>query len=309
MTWIFGKKKRLLGRNSEGDVPLYINYYSGCSHGCLYCYSFRIAQRFAKTESPQELRKITYEDWINPVLEPIRENLENELKSNKWKREVFFQSASDSYAPHTDPKVTRHMLELLRKYDYPILVLTKNPKVLRDKDFFRDYRGNCRVGFTITVPEKHERVRRQIEPHSSSTKERIEALAELYSCGCQTTVSMEPLIPNIPIEDMLELMDTIRPMIYNVCFVGKLTFSSIPTQFRNHPVWKDIGKGIYDTYYEKLLKQLLPSIKRKYNIAMHTFEFCMEHKIKGREVSYNRLPKKDQKEVLALRSYSRTKRT
>jgi len=298
MTWIFGEKKRLLGKSSVGDVPYYVNYYSGCSHGCLYCYSLPIAQRFGRIRSSQGFREITYEDWVNPVLEPIWEKFEDELKSKKLKHEVFFQSASDSYAPHADRKVTRHILELLAKYDYPILVLTKNPDVLRDMDFFTEYRGNCRVGFTITVPEGYEELRKRVEPHSPSTRERIEALAELYSHGCQTTVSMEPLIPNIPIEDMLELMDTIRPIIYNVCFIGTLTFSSIPSQFKNHEVWKDIGKGAYDNYYERLLKQLLPSIKRKYNLAVHTFEFCMEHKIKGKEVSYNRLPEKYQEKVL-----------
>jgi len=297
MTWIFGEKKKLLGENGEGSAPFYINYYSGCSHGCLYCYSLCIAQRFARIRSFQGLRKITYRDWIAPGLEPKWEDLEDELKSEKWIHEVFLQSASDSYAPHAEPKVTRVILELLRKYDYPILVLTKNPNVLRDLDFFKEYRGNCRVGFTITVPEKHENVRKRIEPFSPSTKERIEALEKLYSEGCQTTVSMEPLIPNIPLEDIMELMDKIRPFIYDVCFVGNLTISSIPIQYRNADVWKDIGKGVYNDYYGKLLKQLLPSIKRRYSIATHTFKFCMEHKIKGMEVSYNRLPKDYQDKV------------
>jgi hypothetical protein len=48
-------------------------------------------------------------------------------------------------------------------------------------------------------------------------------------------------------------------------------------------------------YYEELLKQLLPAIKRRYSIATHTFKFCVEHKIKGAEVNYSRLPKEYQK--------------
>lgn len=258
-----------------------------------------MANRFARKNAPTGIKKVTYHDWINPILEPQWKNLEDELKANKWKGEVFFQSTSDSYAPHANPKVTRQILKLLRKHDYPILVLTKNVDVLRDKDFFKEYRGNCRVGFTITIPEKHESKRKTIEPRSSSTKERIEALEALYSHGCQTTVSLEPLIPNIPIEDILELIDTIRPLIYNVCFVGKLTASSVPYQFKKHKAWEGIGKGKFDNYYINLLKELFPSLKRKYDIAEHTLPFCLKHGIKGCEVSYRRLPKDYQKKILA----------
>jgi len=83
MTWIFGKKKGLLGKSKVGDVPLYLNYYSGCSHGCLYCYSFQLANRFGRIETPQGLTNATYEDWRKPVLEPKIEALEHELKSNR----------------------------------------------------------------------------------------------------------------------------------------------------------------------------------------------------------------------------------
>src|SRR3989304_5248597 len=115
MTWIFGQKQKMLGRNSVGDVPLYLNYYSGCSHGCLYCYSFQLANRFARKNATTGTKEITYRDWIKPVLEPQWKNLESELKRNKWKGEVFLQSTSDSYACHADPKVTRKILELLWK--------------------------------------------------------------------------------------------------------------------------------------------------------------------------------------------------
>ncbi|MCJ7559789.1 DUF5131 family protein [Candidatus Bathyarchaeota archaeon] len=298
MPWVFGEKKHFLGENKEGEVPYYLNYYSGCSHGCLYCYSLCFAQRMGRIKSPQGPRKVNYEDWIKPTLEPQWTGIEQELKSNKWRKEVFLQSTSDSYAPHVDQKVTRKILNWLKAYEYPVLVLTKNPNVLRDKDFFKEYRANCRVGFTITVPEKYEAIRKQVEPNSPSTKERIIALEELYSYGCQTTVSMEPLLPNIDVGDMLDLMDKLRPLIYGVCFIGTLTYSSIPPQFRNLKVWDNIGKkGAYDDYYEELLRQLLPAVRKRYNIATHTFKFCLEHKIKGAEVNYCRLPKEYQKMI------------
>lgn len=298
MPWVFGEKKSFLGENKEGDVPFYLNYYSGCSHGCLYCYSLCFAQRMGRIKSGRKTRKISYKDWINPTLEKNWKGIEEELKSSRARKEVFFQSTSDSYAPHAESKVTRRILGWLKAYEYPVLVLTKNPSVLRDKDFFRDYRANCRVGLTITIPEKHEAIRKKIEPYSPPTKERIAALEELYSYGCQTTVSVEPLLPNIPVEDVLELMDKVRPMTYGACFIGMLTCSSIPPQYRKVKVWRGIEKnGTYDAYYEELLGQLFPAMKRRYNVASHTFKFCVEHKIRGVEVNYNRLPREYQERI------------
>jgi len=299
LPWVFGKKNRFLGENKEGEVPYYVNYYAGCSHGCLYCYSLCFAQRMGRIRLPQGQRKVRYSDWIKPRLEQKWKRIEQELKSNKWRKEVFLQSTSDSYAPFVRKKVTRKILEWLRVYEYPVLVLTKNPHVLRDKDFFKEYRANCRVGFTITVPEKYEAIRKKVEPRSPSTRKRIAALEELYSYGCQTTVSMEPLLPNIDVGDMLDLMDKLRPLIYGVCFVGMLTRSSIPPQFRKAKVWRDIGnEGAYEDYYEDLLRQLLPAIKKKYNVATHTFKFCLNHKIRGVEANYSRLPKQYQKMIV-----------
>jgi hypothetical protein len=93
-------------------------------------------------------------------------------------------------------------------------------------------------------------------------------------------------------------MDKVRPLIYNVCFVGKLTKSSVPPQYREAKPWKGINKeGAFDEYYEDLFRQLLPAIRRRYSIATHTFKFCLKHGIKGAEVNYNRLPKEYQRTI------------
>jgi hypothetical protein len=63
-----------------------------------------------RIKSSRKTRKISYKDWLNPTLEKNWGRIEEELKSSRVRKEVFFQSTSDSYAPHMDPKVTRRIL-------------------------------------------------------------------------------------------------------------------------------------------------------------------------------------------------------
>lgn len=267
LTRVFGKKKQLLGKAKSGKIPFYVNYYDGCSNGCKYCYGCLMAERFVEN--------VDYQQWLKPKLvENASEIFEENLKRAKMKGEVFTQSISDSYMAYADPDVTRQMLELMRKYEFPILLLTKNASVIRDLDFFKKYKEKMRVGFTIVLPKTD----RTIEPYSSAVEKRMHILQELFEAGIHTIVSLEPLLPNIPIEEIIEMVETINPYVTDYIFVGKLTYASIPKEFKNFPLWRKTDKGFHDTYYKELFENLLPKLKN-YSIASHSRDFLLEHKI------------------------------
>ncbi len=221
------------------------------------------------------IRDFDFQQWIKPKLvENALEIFEKNLSWARTKGEVFTQSLSDSYMDQADPEVTRTMLELMKKYEFPILLLTKNESVIRDLDFFREYRAKMRVGFTIVLPKTD----RTIEPHSSPVEKRMQVLEELYKEGIHTTVSLEPLIPNIDIERLLDMVEAINPYVHDYVFVGKLTRRSIPNEYKNHPQWKTTEKGFHDAYYKELFSVLLPKLE-KYTIASHSRRFLLKHKI------------------------------
>lgn len=272
MTRVFGKKKRLLGKATSGKIPFYVNYYDGCSNGCKYCYGCLMCERF--------IENFEYKQWLKPKLvENALEIFEKNLKGARIKGEVFTQSISDSYMAHADKDITGKILELMKKYKFSILLLTKNTSVIRDLDLFKSYRDKMRVGFTIVLPKTN----RTIEPHSSPVEKRIQVLEELFKEGIHTTVSLEPLLPNIDVESILDMIEAINPYVHDFVFVGKLTSTSIPNEFKNLPAWKGIGeKGFYDSYYKRLFQRLLPKLK-KYSIASHSRKFLLKHKIPFKE--------------------------
>ena len=127
MGWVFGKKKRLLVKCSFGFIPFRVNYYDGCSNGCTYCCGCLMCERF--------IPQFDYKKWLKPKLvKNALEIFEKNLASSRTKDEVFTQSLSDSYMDSADPDVTREILDLMKKYDFPILLLTKNVSVIEDLD-------------------------------------------------------------------------------------------------------------------------------------------------------------------------------
>jgi DNA repair photolyase len=174
------KCSSLLHRLNYGSSTEYTaNFYKGCSHGCVYCYAPSLVHddrswgRYvdAKINAPSVLHR--------------------ELRSAE-KDVVFVSSASDPYQPvEARYKLTRRCLEVLRRHDFPVLILTRSPLVLRDLDIILKLNW-VRVGFSISsVSDKF------YEPGVPSVEKRVETLQKLSDAGVKTWVSLAPVIPKI----------------------------------------------------------------------------------------------------------------
>jgi len=168
-----------------------LNPYFGCQHGCFYCYA-RFMKKFTNHK----------EKWGNFV--DIKINapklLAEEIKKKK-KGEVWISGICDPYQPvERKYKLTRKCLEILLKNNWPVIIQTKSPLILRDLDLLRKFQ-NIEVGFTITTAD--ERIKKIFEPKTSSIEERINALANLHKKGIKTYVMIAPILPgveNLPVK-------------------------------------------------------------------------------------------------------------
>ena len=264
-------KKHILYRNAgEGYSRAFrVSYYEGCSHGCKYCYGCCLAEKSGAS---------CYAKWIKPVLvENTLEILKEDIMHVKDKGEVFVESVSDAYMPGADPKVTHKVLELLALSGFTIFLLTKNASVVRDLNLFKRFNQRIKVGFTIVTP--NDELRGKVEPNSSPIEDRIAVLKELHEVGLHTVVSLEPLLPNVSIEDYLQLVEKIDPYVKSYEPVGKLS-TNIPLEFTNDEEWRGIETGRYDAHFVELFKALLPKLGNKYRIAEHSRVFLDQHAIK-----------------------------
>ncbi|MDA4136064.1 MAG: radical SAM protein [Thaumarchaeota archaeon] len=190
----------------DGPREYTANFYRGCSHGCVYCYAPSLIHDDREWGGFVDV-KVNAPAVLGRELKGVRKGV------------VFLSSASDPYQPaEARYKVTRSALEALLQNDFPVVILTRSPLILRDLDLLKRFSW-LRVGFSISsLPG------RLYEPGVAPIDRRIESLRILGAAGVKTWVSMAPLVSGMMGIDIRELLDKLRAAGVSSVSAGMLRF-------------------------------------------------------------------------------------
>ncbi|KPL19725.1 MAG: hypothetical protein AMJ92_01940 [candidate division Zixibacteria bacterium SM23_81] len=183
----------LLNRSRIPSVDYALNPYTGCEHGCIYCYS-DFMRRFRRHG----------EEWGQFV--DVKVNAPGVLRRQLSRSQpglVSLSTVTDPYQPlERRYELTRACLQELIKSQFPVSILTKSALVLRDLDLLVKL-DEVDVGLTITTLD--EGLREDFEPRADSIQERLRALRKLSAVGVQTWVFFGPVLPFF--SDRREIID------------------------------------------------------------------------------------------------------
>jgi len=172
--------KTVLNQSAISDYSL--NCYTGCRHGCVYCYA-RFMQRFHPHPEP-------WGEFVDVKVNAV-EALERQVRRAR-PGAVFVSSACDGWQPiERERRLTRECCRILLEHGFQVNVLTKSALVLRDLDLFTG--RTARIGVTVTTLD--ERLRALWEPRASTVEQRFQVLAEARAAGLGTAVMFGPLLP------------------------------------------------------------------------------------------------------------------
>ncbi len=166
-----------------------LNIYRGCQHGCRYCYAMYSHKYLENDEFFRDIY----------VKENIVEQLEKELSSDNWKREVInIGGVTDSYQPvEAQNQLMPQILKLLIKYRTPAIISTKSKLILRDYDLIDELSRITYINVAATITTMDEAVRMKIEPGGAKSLERFEVLREFRKTNASTGLHVMPIIPYI----------------------------------------------------------------------------------------------------------------
>ena len=217
-----------------------MNIYRGCSHGCIYCDSRSRCYQF---DHP-------FEDI--EVKQNAPELLEQALKSKKKKCMIGTGSMSDPYM-HCEEQLqlTRKCLEIIRKYEFGVTMITKSDRILRDIDLLDEINRSAKCVVQMTLTTYDDELCKIIEPNVCNTKRRIEVLEEMQKRGIPTVVWITPILPFI--NDTEENITSILNECARVGVKGIIDFGMGLT----------LREGDREYYYQALDKYF-PGLKEKY---------------------------------------------
>jgi len=198
--------KTILNKVESPDVgPAWsMNPYQGCEHGCIYCYA-RNSHQYWGYNSGLEFEQNILVKKNAPQL------LEEALNHPKWEADsIMLSGNTDCYQPvERKLGITRQILEVFLRMKHPVGIITKNSLVERDIDILSEMAANRLVRVTLSLTTLDEKLKRVMEPRTSSANSVLRTISKLSKCGIPVNVNVAPIIPAINDEGIFDLVKAI----------------------------------------------------------------------------------------------------
>jgi len=251
-----------------------LNSYRGCQFACNYCDA--ITEKYLVHKNYKDFSRIIY------VKENAPELLEKEVK--RFKPDVVAMSGvTDPYQPaERKCKLTRNILKILVKHNFPVHIITKSDLVLRDIDLLREIARQTWCTVSLTIVTFNQDLLPYLEPFAPPPEKRLETVKRLNEEGVQAGVDFTPIVPFLldSVENIEEVIRKASQYAKYVLIGAAMTLrSNQRTRFlellhKNFP--ELVGK--YKELYGKQENPRQDYVVRLNKIA---FEFCKKYDIKN----------------------------
>lgn len=181
-------------------IPFHMDTYRGCQYGCLFCFA-RDMTRFARRNGEGQERRQAYitgnspeglARWCSQVVKKRYDYSDAAMVAFKERIPVKIGATADPFPMcELSELITYECLKVFRKYDYPVQISTKNPKVFLK--YAHEFR-NSNIALNVSCSFCDDDIARQIETGAIDATKRFEAIQELSKMGYKVTVRIQPFI-------------------------------------------------------------------------------------------------------------------
>ena len=178
-----------------------MNPYAGCEHGCIYCYARNVHEYWGYSAGVDFEQKILVKKNAPQLLRKF-------LTNRNWTgTPIMLSGNTDCYQPAEEQyRLTRAMLEVCLEFNQPVGILTKNARVLKDKDILRKMAQKQLVSVMMSMTSLNEELRRVMEPRTTTAQKKLDAIREFSNAGVKTGVIIGPMIPGLNEHELQRIM-------------------------------------------------------------------------------------------------------
>ena len=169
---------------------LSLNPYTGCPHGCLYCYARSYIPHFSCCRPKADLPR----------------RLDREAARVPPGRLVAMSNSSEPYPPMEEKLcLSRSCLKILRDRGLAVQVVTKSCLVARDAHLLAGMRAS--VAMTLTTLD--DSISRILESGAALPGQRLKAMEKLAALGVPVSARIDPIIPGINDAEIDDLVSAV----------------------------------------------------------------------------------------------------
>ncbi|HWQ18615.1 MAG TPA: radical SAM protein [Methanotrichaceae archaeon] len=166
---------------------LSLNPYTGCSHGCLYCYASSYIPRFHECRPKKDLL--------------VR--LKMEVQKVRPGELISASNSSDPYPPQErELELTRECVSIIKKAGLRLQVVTKSDIAARDADLLEEM--DACVSITLTTLQSS--LSEKLEPGAPPPASRLDAMRLLHQRGIPVSARIDPIIPCLNLDEIEDLV-------------------------------------------------------------------------------------------------------
>ena len=188
------KARVIITRNDSPDVGFdrSINPYRGCEHGCIYCYA-RPAHAYMGLSPGLDFESKLF---FKPEAARL---LEKELaKPTYAPGAIHIGGNTDPYQPQERRlRITRQVIEVLRRFNHPFSIITKSALIARDVDLMGPMGKANLARAAVSITSLDRKLARVMEPRAATPERRLWAVRQLAEAGVPVTVMFAPVIPGL----------------------------------------------------------------------------------------------------------------
>lgn len=170
-----------------------MNLYRGCTHNCAYCdgraESYNVQGKFGHDVEV----KINAIELLDKELNPARK------RTPMPKSFVMLGGGvCDAYQPiEKKYELARQALGIIKKYKFPVHILTKSTLIERDIDLLKEINMQNKAIVSFSFSSTNDKISKIFEPGVPSATERLATIKKLKKEGILCGMFLMPVIPLI----------------------------------------------------------------------------------------------------------------
>lgn len=175
-------------------IPFRVDTYRGCSHMCKYCFANtrKSGTGFGEDFKPAVAKIDQFEKLFKKAFGSEREYADVNVEALRHRLPLHLGGMSDGFQ-HRERQfgATYDFLKLLKEYDYPVAISTKNVMFTEDK--YMKLLSDMKVVMQVSIIN-NENIPK-VEPGASSVDERFKAVRKCWDVDIPCHIRLQPFIP------------------------------------------------------------------------------------------------------------------